>query len=424
MSNRTLRIIFILAVVATVLALVTQYLWIRKAYTYAELDFNRKVTYALHDVGQNIMRSNYPNYVASADMVKQITDEYYIVKVGDKISYVSLKELLKRELKAQKLETDFEFGAYDCESEKMKYGERVYMDSNNAKQNIKATEFPKLKDENYYFGVNFPNREKFLNGELFYMNLSSIVLGSLLILLAYIVFVIFRQRKLQEIQKDFVSNMTHEFKTPLSTIQIAAEVLKNPKIVNSPERLLNYATMIGLETSHLTGQVERVLQMASNEKGKNILNKSEFIINDVINEIIVKYRPFVRSKEGDISLEADGESISIKADRLHIKNVMSNLIDNALKYCDKEPQINICVNSKGKKLEISVQDNGIGIKKEHINNIFDKFYRVPTGDVHNVKGFGIGLSYIKSIIKNHNGEIKCHSNFGVGTKFTIFIPKY
>jgi two-component system, OmpR family, phosphate regulon sensor histidine kinase PhoR len=422
MSNRTLRIIFILAVLATILMLATQYLWIKKAYTLAEQDFDRKVKYALQYVGENLMKSKYPTYTAPDNMVKKITDEYYTVKVGDKISYVSLKELLKRELKAQDLMTDFEFGAYDCESEKMKYGERVVLDSTNG-ASTQATEFPKLKDENYYFGVNFPQREKFLNGELSYMKASTIVLIGLLCLLAYIIFIIFKQKQLQEIQKDFVNNMTHEFKTPLSTIQIASDVLKNPNIINNPQRLLNYATMIGIETSHLTGQVERVLQMATHEKGKDILKKSNFVMNDVVNELLIKYRPFIKSKEGDITFEASSNEIPIFADRLHIKNVITNLLDNALKYCDKDPLINISLVQKDKGIEMMIQDNGIGIKKEHLKNIFDKFYRVPTGDIHNVKGFGIGLSYIKSIVKMHGGEIKCDSEFAKGTKFTIFIPK-
>jgi two-component system, OmpR family, phosphate regulon sensor histidine kinase PhoR len=422
MSNRTIKIIFILAVLATILMLATQYLWVKKAYSLAEQDFDRKVKYALHYVGENLMKSNYPNYEAPDNMVKKITDEYYIVKVGDKISYVSLKELLKRELKAQDLITDFEYGSYDCESEKMKYGERIVMDSTNG-ANTTATTFPKLKDENYYFGVNFPQREKFLNGELYYIKLSTAVLVGMLCLLAYIISVIFKQKRLQEIQKDFVNNMTHEFKTPLSTIQIASDVLKNPNIINNPQRLLNYATMIGIETGHLTGQVERVLQMASHEKGKGILNKSNFIFNDVINELLIKYRPFIKSKEGSITFATKEESIPIFADRLHIKNVVTNLFDNAIKYCDKDPNIIITLSQTSKDVKLEVQDNGIGIKKEHLKNIFDKFYRVPTGDIHNVKGFGIGLSYIKSIIKLHGGEIKCESEFAIGTKFTIFIPK-
>jgi two-component system phosphate regulon sensor histidine kinase PhoR len=422
MSNRNIRVIFVLAVLASVLMMATQYLWVKKAYTLAENDFERKVKYALRDVGENLMRSNYPTYVAPADMVKKITNEYYIVKVGDKISYVSLKELLKRELKAQDLNTDFEFGAYDCESENMKYGERVNADSTKD-ENEKPTEFPKLKDENYYFGINFPKRESFLSGELWYLKMSTSILIGLLALMAYIVFFIFKQRRLQEIQKDFVNNMTHEFKTPLSTIHIASEVLKNPNIANNPQRLLNYATIIGNETTHLTGQVERVLQMANTEKGEVILKKSSFILNDIVNEIVTKYRPFVRSKEGDIIINAINEDIAIFADRLHLKNVVSNLVDNALKYCDKDPHIIITLAEVAKGIEICIRDNGIGIKKEHLKNIFDKFYRVPTGDIHDVKGFGLGLSYVRLITKRHGGEIKCVSEFGKGTEFTIFIPK-
>ncbi len=421
MKSTTLRVIFILAVLATILTIATQYLWIQRAYKLAENDFENKARYALRDVGENLMRANYPNYRAPADMVKKISDNYYIVKVGDKISYVSLKELLKRELKAQSLETDFEFGAYDCEDDKMKYGGRVYIDS-NAIANEMPTTFPKQKDINYYFGVNFPNREKFLSGELKYLKTSMYVIFGLLGLLGYIVFIVFKQRRLQEIQKDFINNMTHEFKTPLSTIQIASDVLKNPKIINNPQRLLTYATMIGTETSHLTGQVERVLQMASTEKGSVALSKSDFSLNQIAEEIAGKYRGLFRSREGDLVIIFEPEIINMNADKLHIKNVVNNLIDNAVKYCDKDPHIKITAKQNLKGTTIEIEDNGIGIKQEHQKNIFDKFYRVPTGNIHNVKGFGIGLSYVKLIVKKHGGEIKCSSEYGIGTKFSIFIP--
>jgi two-component system phosphate regulon sensor histidine kinase PhoR len=422
MSNRFIRVIFILSVLVAGLMLAIQYLWIKKAYTLAENDFDRNVKNALKDVGENLMRSNYEKFVAPTDMVKKINNEYYIVKVGDEISYVSLKELLKRELTSQDIKTDFEFGAYDCESEKMKYGERVNMDKKED-IGILPTEFPKLKDINYYFGVNFPNREEYLSGQLKLLKAGTAVLLGLLALLAYIIFIVFKQKRLQEIQKDFVNNMTHEFKTPLSSIKIAAEVFKNPNIVNNPQRILNYATIIGDETEHLIGQVERVLQMASTEKGEVILKKSTFILNDIINEIIMKYRGVIRSREGDITLEAADNHYEITADRLHLRNVISNLVDNAFKYADKIPFLKISITPKDNGYQINVKDNGKGIPKEHIKHIFDKFYRVPTGDVHDVKGFGLGLSYVRLIIKRHGGEIKCVSEFGKGTEFVIFIPK-
>jgi two-component system, OmpR family, phosphate regulon sensor histidine kinase PhoR len=423
MKNSTLRIIFIFAVIIAAIMVYTQYKWVQRAIEIGEKDFDRRVTIALKETGENLLKGSYSEYNGSKNLVEQISPDYYIVKVNDKINYVSsLQELLTRELKSQDLITTYEFGIYDCETDKMKLGKRINM-LNPSDTILQPTSFPKQQKINYYFGVNFPEREKYLSSQLAYLKLGTGILFCLLGILAYIIFIIFKQKRLQEVQKDFVNNMTHEFKTPLSTIQIASEVLKNPKIVNNPERLLNYATIISNETSQLTSQVERVLQMANTEKAEVILKKSDFDLNEVLDELYAKYRAFLRSKNGDITMPIKTEPYMLHADRLHIKNLISNLIDNAIKYCEQAPIINITSSYNQKGVTLTIQDNGIGIQKEHLKNIFNKFYRVPTGNIHNVKGFGLGLSYVKLITKRHGGEVNCESEFGKGTKFSIFIPK-
>jgi two-component system, OmpR family, phosphate regulon sensor histidine kinase PhoR len=422
MSNRNIRIIFILAILSTISIIFTQYLAVKKASELSEKNFDQKVKFVLYAVGENLLRSSYKDYKSDMDMVERITPDYYIVKVNDKINYKSLKQLLIRDLQKSDLKTVFEFGIYDCETEEMQKGERVNM-LDSSDKNIAAKMFPKQKKENYYFGVNFPERDKILNAQLMYLKAGTAAVVGLLSLLAYIVFVVFKQKRLQEIQKDFVNNMTHEFKTPLSTIQIASEVLKNPKIINNPERLLNYATIVGNETLHLTGQVERVLQMAQTEKGAMLLKYSDFNLEDVYEEMINKYRGLVRSRGGDLIFSSTQENLPIKADLLHFKNTISNLIDNAIKYTEQNPKIVITTTDKGKNYEIAVEDNGIGIPKEHQENVFSKFFRVPTGNVHDVKGFGLGLSYVKLIMKRHKGDVYCSSEMGKGTKFTLVIPK-
>jgi two-component system, OmpR family, phosphate regulon sensor histidine kinase PhoR len=421
MSSRNIRIVFALAVVIAALAVYSQYQWIKKGIELSDRDFDRRVKYALYQAGHYLLLSNHRDYNGSEDLVEKISPSYYIVKVNDHINYVSLKQLLSRELNSQDVITTYEFGIYDCETDKMQLGERVNM-AIPGDTLTKPTDFPKQKKINYYFGVNFPERTTYLNSQLGNVKWSTAILFSLLGILAYIIFIIFKQKRLQEIQKDFVNNMTHEFKTPLSTIQIASEVLKNPNIVNNPERLLNYATIIGNETTQLTNQVERVLQMASTEKGEIILKKSEFDMNEIITELVNKYRPLIRSKGGGIQQNTLPQALMLSADRLHIRNLVSNLIDNAIKYCDGEPQISLSALPKNSGIELRVKDNGIGIAPEHVKNVFNKFYRVPTGNIHNVKGFGLGLSYVKLIAKRHGGQVVCNSELGKGTEFVIFIP--
>jgi two-component system phosphate regulon sensor histidine kinase PhoR len=243
-----------------------------------------------------------------------------------------------------------------------------------------------------------------------------------MIILAYAIFIIFRQKRLSEIQKDFVNNMTHEFKTPLATIKISSEVLKNPNIINNQERLLNYETIINNETLHLTNQVERVLQMAKSGKDTISLNKEDFELAPNLEEIIDKtYKPLIRSRGGDIQLEVE-DGLMIFADKLHFKNVIVNLLDNAIKYCREAPQIMIKAGRDQDQIKISIQDNGIGMSPENVKHIFDKFYRIPTGNLHDVKGFGLGLNYVKLIIKQHGGNIKVNSELDKGSEFCIFIP--
>ena len=424
MSNKSLRIIFMLAVLCTVLVIITQFFWIRKAYDLEKSIFNTHVTSALKNVAVQLRALN--NNKSPVDsIVTQVSDNYYTVKVDDKIDSTVLEHLLKRELLAQQIKTDFEYSVYDCETENMRYGKYVSFKKNVEIEVIPdKTVFPRTIKGNNYFGVNFPLLNDFLNQEMISWFISSGVLVLFLLILAYAIFIIFRQKRLSEIQKDFVNNMTHEFKTPLATIKISSEVLKNPNIINNPERLLNYATIINNETLHLTHQVERVLQMAKSDRDKLELNIETVALKPMLLDIIDKtYKPLLRTRGGDIRIFFKPDDVSINIDRLHMKNVISNLLDNAIKYCVRNPEIDIRCEDTGAGINISIKDNGIGISKENIKHIFNKFYRIPTGNLHDVKGFGLGLNYVKLICKLHGGSVSVKSELEKGSEFCIFIPK-
>lgn len=424
MSNKTIRTIFILALLCAILMIVTQYVWIKKAYELEKNIFHTHVTIALKNVASYILKAN--NNTSPVDsIVTRVDTKYYTVQVNDKIDSTVLVSLLKRELLAEQIKTDFEFSVYDCESEKMKYSGYVSHNQDETKENIEPTIFPKNKHQNNYFGVHFPNLNTYLTKEMTNWFFSTIVLILFLLILAYAIFIIFRQKRLSEIQKDFVNNMTHEFKTPLATIKISSEVLKNPKIINNPERLLNYATIINNETTHLTNQVERVLQMAKSGKDTIQLNREELLLDTLLDGMLDKtYKPLIRSRGGDIKVTITPPHISIYVDELHFKNVISNLLDNAIKYCSNNPIIEINCKEQKDGVSISIKDNGIGISKENLPHIFDKFYRIPTGNLHDVKGFGLGLNYVKLICKQHGGNIKVSSELEKGSEFCIFIPKF
>ena len=425
MSNKSLRIIFMLAVLCTVLVIVTQFFWLRKAYDLEKSLFNTHVTTALKNVAVQLRASN--NNKSPVDsIVTQVSDNTFTVKIDDKIDSISLALLLQRELLGQQIKTDFEYSVYDCETEKMKYGKYVsYKKKFEVRElSVSIPAIPKSKKGNNYFIVHFPLLSEFLNREMINWFISSGVLVLFLLILAYAIFIIFRQKRLSEIQKDFVNNMTHEFKTPLATIKISSEVLKNPNIINNPERLLNYATIINNETLHLTHQVERVLQMAKSDRDRLELNIETVALKPMLIDIIDKtYNPLVRTRGGDIRIFFKPDDLSIHIDKLHMKNVISNLLDNAIKYCVRSPQIDIRCEDTGAGVNISIRDNGIGISKENIKHIFNKFYRIPTGNLHDVKGFGLGLNYVKLICKLHGGSVSVQSELEKGSEFCIFIPK-
>jgi two-component system, OmpR family, phosphate regulon sensor histidine kinase PhoR len=284
------------------------------------------------------------------------------------------------------------------------------------------SELPALKMDGYYFGVRFPKIEANLISQMGIWGFSSIVMLVVIFFFVYTLFVILKQRRLSEVQKDFINNMTHEFKTPLSTIAISTGVLKDPSIIQNPERLLSYATIIENESHRLKQQVERVLQMARLEKSDIGLKKEKCDIHELINDAVKNNSIALNDKQGAIKLELQAKSSIALVDKLHFTNVINNLLDNAIKYSQVAPEILITTANQAGYLQLCVKDNGIGISKENQQKIFHRFYRVPTGNLHDVKGFGLGLNYVKLIVEAHKGKINVESEMGKGSFFNVLLP--
>jgi two-component system phosphate regulon sensor histidine kinase PhoR len=228
------------------------------------------------------------------------------------------------------------------------------------------------------------------------------------------------QKKLSEMKNDFISNMTHEFKTPISTISLACEAMGDSDVAGSlDDQTKPYVNMISQENKRLSLLVERILQSATLDKGELNIKNELIPLDKVIAGVVENAQFRISNSGGNIDLKLTGDSVMIKGDPMHTTNIISNLIDNAIKYSDKAPQISVTLKSSGNTHELVVKDQGIGIKKEHLNKIFDKLYRIPTGNIHNVKGFGLGLSYVKAISDHHGWNVKVRSKYGVGSEFTI-----
>ena len=275
-----------------------------------------------------------------------------------------------------------------------------------------------------FMKIHFPSLDSYIYSSVRFMIPSLIFTFVLLVTFVFTIYSIFRQKKLSEIKNDFINNMTHEFKTPISTISLAAQMLKDPAVTKSPQMFQHISGVINDETKRLRFQVEKVLQMSMFERQKTTLKMKEVDVNELIGGVINTFALKVEKYNGKITSELNAENPHIRVDEMHFTNVIFNLMDNAVKYkkADEDLQLHVRTWNDGGKLYISIQDNGIGIKKENLKKIFDKFYRVHTGNLHDVKGNGLGLAYVKKIIVDHKGSIRAESELNVGTKFIIVLP--
>lgn len=275
----------------------------------------------------------------------------------------------------------------------------------------------------YFLTLYFPNQKTYLLGSLGPMTFGTLLLTLLIISIFTItLYIIFKQKRISEIRNDFVSNMTHELKTPISTISLAAQMLNDKSIPLERKNLDYLGGVIADESKRLGLQVEKVLQMAIFERAKLRLKIKEVDVHEVIKKITNNFALQLNSQDGVIVHEFNAKLPIIKADEVHITNVINNLLENAAKYRNGNPVINILTKDVSNGIVIAVKDNGIGISRDNLKKIFDQFYRVPSGNIHNVKGFGLGLSYVKKIVEAHGGKIWVESKLGEGSTFSFFMP--
>ncbi len=295
----------------------------------------------------------------------------------------------------------------------------------NAHNNVYTQKLFPLEESSRsaYLQVIFPTKQNYILNSMNLLLPSIALVSFILIVFIVAIIIIFRQKQLNNMKNDFVNNMTHEFKTPISVISLASQMLQDQGVGKTPETLQHISNVIRDETKRLSFQVEKVLQMAIFEKDKSILKLNEIRINSLVSDIIGNFSLKVTSKGGKITSKLKATYDTCLIDEVHFTNVIFNLMDNALKYVSDKPLL-LTIETWNEKdnLLISIEDNGIGIHKEDIKRIFEKFYRVHTGNLHNVKGFGLGLAYVKKIVTEHKGTIKVESEINIGTKFIITIP--
>ncbi|MBN2728880.1 MAG: HAMP domain-containing histidine kinase [Bacteroidales bacterium] len=276
-----------------------------------------------------------------------------------------------------------------------------------------------------YLLIYFPKKSSYIYAEVSGMFLLTLVLVAVIIFsFFFVVFSLLRQKKLSEMKTDFINNMTHEIKTPISTISLACEVLSDNQTEISPEKQFEFIHIIAQENKRLAAMTEKILQTAIIEKGRMGLKREKLNTHHIIQQAVENIQLLVEQKDGVIEQDLSAERTLIMADSIHFENAIFNLLDNANKYSETQPKIEIQTKNINNSILISIKDHGIGISKKDQKRIFERLYRVPTGDVHNVKGFGLGLNYVKAIIEGHEGEITLQSELGKGSEFIIKVPLY
>jgi two-component system phosphate regulon sensor histidine kinase PhoR len=447
MNNIRIKAVVIVGVISILSIFIIQIFWIKKNIDFQETSiisqiredsinsrkFNEKVSIALQNTAIEIQCIN-DTYSDLYGAVKQQKNNYFTVELEETMDPFLLERILKTEFYNQNIKEDFRYGIYDCYSDSIVYGnfirfvaDSIFVEEENEINNsdiIGETLQIKLDTDAHYFSVMFPNRDIrqviVHSSDLtpwFYL---FAIVFLVLIFFVYTLNVILKQKKLSDIKTDFINNMTHELKTPISTIRLSSETLLNEYDSITSEKLLRYSSIIYKENKRLEQQVERVLNVAKLDKGEIKFKKETFDIHEVFQEAKenLDYNQ-LDDLNGKIILDCKAEHSLVYSDHVHITNVIYNLLDNAIKYCDKEPRIKISTKIVKGKLMFSISDNGKGIAKDDQKYLFDKFYRVSTGNVHDVKGFGLGLFYVKTVLNKLGSEITLKSQLGKGSDFVV-----
>lgn len=344
--------------------------------------------------------------------------------VEERLNFKLLDIDLRTELSQNGIELPFSFEIVDRNNKPLYKQPKFEEASHNSVYSIIL--FPNDPiDKHIWLRVNFPTKDSFIYQEVSFLVPAMVFSVILLITFIIIISIVIRQKKLSEMKSDFMNNMTHELKTPVSTISLAAQMLKDTAVMKSPEMFKHISGVINDETERLSFQVEKVLQMSLFEKQKATLKMKPIEMNDIIITVANTFKLKVEKFGGNIDIDLEATDSLVDADKMHITNVIFNLLDNAVKYRRENIPLELMIrtrNTNSNKLIISIEDNGIGIKKDDLKKVFERFFRVSTGNKHDVKGFGLGLAYVKKIVTDHKGTIKVESEINEGSKFIITLP--
>ncbi len=411
------NIVIIIGFLAIIGVIIMQLFLINNAHKLAKKDTEDKIFFALQDVLEKLYKDNLTGLLVS-NQVEKVSGNYFTVNVNYEFENTILEHYLISEFEKNNLDVDFEYAVYNCSSDKMAFSNHI--NSNGKKEPIKCPScFTKNPDYTYYFAIRFPDIEQNYFKNLKQYWIFTTVLFLVLIIYVYSVLLMLKQKKYTELQKDFINNMSHEFKTPLASILIASNYVKEQNEIKENPKLKKYNQIVVNQTNKLNEHIEKILYVAKTESKQMLIDKTKFELKPVLDlvkdNILLKY-----DKKIDINIIAK-KTFVLKADEFHMYNILFNLVDNAVKYSGFSPEIEIMINEINQQLSIQIKDNGCGIPTKDLPFVFDKFYRVSRQDIKNIEGFGIGLSYVKKICDLHRWKITIANNTDKGIVVTIII---
>ncbi|MCO5241398.1 MAG: HAMP domain-containing histidine kinase [Chitinophagaceae bacterium] len=419
MRSATLKWIVLTGAVVIGLIIAIQLYWLNHIYQLEQKQFDTNVVKCVRGLFEDMDLSDSPGSHLQQMITLRPSPSTFVIRITRLPPRDTLTSYLTDELMDFDVLTECNVAVYDNIKGNYIFQQNI---ASPTSEPITASVSPPVYTTGYpYILLHFPDRSSYILSQINLWIIGSIILILVLIGLSVSLFYFYKQKFLIEIQKDFVNNFTHEFKTPLSVMKIAAEVLSQPGIINQPERMEKYSSIITHETEHLQNQVERLLKMAVSDQTVLRVETESITATDIINQALSKLQPLLEAKGAKIEIKVEDDDITLTADKTHLELALVNLIENSIKYSDT-PFIIIEAGKHGADNYISVKDNGVGIDKKFFRHLFKKFYRVPTGNIHNVKGFGLGLNFVKKIIDAHNGKIIVNSVPGIGTEFKIILP--
>ncbi len=417
MQNKILNILSIIAAISLLGILLTQGIWLKKSTTTINQQFDYRANQMLENVLNELKIFSDTSISIEKHKINGDLTFFHVIDTS------LLKKLLIKHCDYLNLPNQFEYALVNTESLNILSSTKSF-ELWQEKEAYKICLSCIWKKENIHLSVFYPEKKKMLMSRLIgWVILSLIFSISALGAFVFIVLTYNKQKKIDVIKNDFVNNMTHELKTPLATISVAAEVLQQSGNLTENKYLKKYIGIILDENKRMRKVVEKVLDTATMETGQVTLNKEDVDIHSVICKTANSFYIESFPKNGDLFFDLNAKNPIIKGDALHIRNIISNLVDNAIKYSGDNLQLKISSLNQDGFLKLTVADNGKGISKEAIRKVFDKFYRVPSGNLHNVKGFGLGLYYVKTMMEAHNGYIEINSQLQKGTKISLYLPQ-